>query len=111
MERHDVSVSRLGKELAERDGHKPESKRRLVQKYLKGTVAPGPKIARQLAEILHEPEDYFVTPEDPVQRRDLETLWRLMDETRQTIVRLEERLREAGGHEVEGRPQDDGDTP
>lgn len=104
-----LSNAALGRALAERDGTKPESKRRLVQKYLKDQVAPQPPITEWLADILGTPADRFVSPPDPRERRDLAAAWALLEEIRETVGRLQERLAEKDDRR--GPPRSAGGTP
>jgi transcriptional regulator with XRE-family HTH domain len=92
IERNGTTISAVARELAERNSHQAKSKRRLLQKYLAGTVAPGPKIAQQLEEILNEPDGYFVKPPDPARRRDLQAAWQLLDEIHEIVANLQRRL-------------------
>lgn len=70
-----VSVAALARKWATRTGTKPESKRRLLQKYLRGQSEPEEPGARELAALLGKPGYYFVTKRARVSRRDLDAVW------------------------------------
>lgn len=89
-----MSKAALSREWAQLTGTKPESKRRLLQKYMKG-ARPEEDGARQLARILKKPSDHFVTERKRVTREDFDAVW-------QEIGRIYEVLGQLS-RELEGR--------
>lgn len=70
-----TNVTALAKRWAELTGVQPESKRRLLQKYLKGESAPDEPSAIELAQLLGRMPSTFVTTRRRVSRRDLDAVW------------------------------------
>lgn len=70
------------------NGREPESKRRLLQKYLAGEAAPGVRSARQLATILGQSADQFVTERIRPSRKDLDAVWDELAEIRALVDEL-----------------------
>ena len=82
-----MSMAAVGREWAKLNGTKAESKRRLLQKYLKGT-RPDEESARQLAAILNQPSDHFVTERQRVTREDFDAVWLEIGHIRQDLGEL-----------------------
>lgn len=87
-----ISVAALSRKWAKLTGTKPESKRRLLQKYLSGETVPDEPSARQLGPLLGKPPFYFVTARARVSRRDLDAVWLEIARIYEAMGQLEQAL-------------------
>jgi hypothetical protein len=87
-----TNVTAVARKWAEFNGTKAESKRRLLQKYLKGESVPDEPGARQLSLILRKPGDHFVTTRARVSRRDLDAVWKEIGVRHQLVGELSRAL-------------------
>lgn len=73
LKEKDVTLRELGRRLAEQDSDAlPETKRRLLHRYIDGTVNPPPEARREIAVALGIPDTTFA--EDAEEIAELEAL-------------------------------------